>query len=84
MHPISPVDAGVLDGDLYLRGLGDPSLSTRSYQKDVFDLTTTSFETFAKKIKQEGIRKITGRVARRRLLVRQAADRTVLEERAAA
>ncbi len=60
--PDLAVDAGVLDGDLYLRGLGDPSLSTRSYQKDVFDLTTTSFETFAKTVKREGIKKVTGRV----------------------
>ena len=60
--PDLAVDAGVLDGDLYLRGLGDPSLSTRSYQKDVFDLTTASFETFAKTVKRKGIKKVAGRV----------------------
>jgi len=60
--PDLAVDAGVLDGDLYLRGLGDPSLSTRSYQKDVFDLTTASFETFARTVKRKGIKKVTGRV----------------------
>ncbi len=53
---------GVLDGDLHLRGLGDPSLSTRSYQREVFDLTTASFETFAKTLKREGVKKVTGRV----------------------
>jgi serine-type D-Ala-D-Ala carboxypeptidase/endopeptidase (penicillin-binding protein 4) len=53
---------GVLDGDLYLRGLGDPSLSTRSYQREVFDLTTASFEVFAKTLKREGIKKVSGRV----------------------
>ena len=29
---------------------------------DVFDLTTASFETFAKAVKREGIKKVTGRV----------------------
>jgi serine-type D-Ala-D-Ala carboxypeptidase/endopeptidase (penicillin-binding protein 4) len=61
--PDTPVSSsGVLDGDVYLRGLGDPSLSTRSYQRDVFDLTTASFETFARALKKEGIKKIRGRV----------------------
>ena len=53
---------GTLDGDLYLRGLGDPSLSTRSYQRDVFDLTTASFEIFAKTLRSEGVKKISGKV----------------------
>jgi D-alanyl-D-alanine carboxypeptidase len=58
-----PVSAGgVLNGDIYLRGLGDPSLSTRAYQRDVFGMTTASFETFARALKHEGIRKIKGRV----------------------
>ena len=61
--PDVPVTAGgVLYGDLYLRGLGDPSLSTRSYQRDVFDMTTASFETFARALKREGVRKVKGRV----------------------
>jgi serine-type D-Ala-D-Ala carboxypeptidase/endopeptidase (penicillin-binding protein 4) len=61
--PDAPVSSsGVLDGDVYLRGLGDPSLSTRSYQRAVFDLTTASFETFARALKKEGIKKIRGRV----------------------
>ena len=58
-----PVAAGgVLQGDLYLRGLGDPSLSTRDYQQDVFGMTTASFETFARTLKREGVRKVRGRV----------------------
>ena len=60
--PDLAVDAGVIDGDLYLRGLGDPSLSTRSYQKDVFGLTTASFEAFAKTVKRKGIKKVSGSV----------------------
>ena len=53
---------GTLDGDVYLRGLGDPSLSTRYYQREVFGLTTASFEYFARQLKREGIKKVTGSV----------------------
>ncbi len=61
--PDVPVSAaGVLDGNVYLRGLGDPSLSTRDYQRQVFDLTTASFQYFARTLKREGIREIRGRV----------------------
>ncbi|MGE5228698.1 MAG: D-alanyl-D-alanine carboxypeptidase, partial [Deltaproteobacteria bacterium] len=59
----APVAAGgVLNGDVYLRGLGDPSLSTRAYQQDVFGMTTASFETFARVLKGEGVRKVRGRI----------------------
>jgi D-alanyl-D-alanine carboxypeptidase/D-alanyl-D-alanine-endopeptidase (penicillin-binding protein 4) len=54
--------SGTLGGDIWLRGLGDPSLSTRDYQRAVFDLTTASFEYFARTLKREGIKRISGRV----------------------
>jgi D-alanyl-D-alanine carboxypeptidase/D-alanyl-D-alanine-endopeptidase (penicillin-binding protein 4) len=61
--PDVPVAAdGVIYGDLYLRGLGDPSLSTRAYQRDVFGMTTASFETFARALKREGVKKVKGKV----------------------
>jgi D-alanyl-D-alanine carboxypeptidase len=53
---------GTLDGDIYLRGLGDPSLSTKDFQHEVFGMTTASFQYFARQLKREGISKITGRV----------------------
>ena len=53
---------GVVYGDLYLRGLGDPSLSTRTYQRTVLDLTTASFEAFARDLKRDGVKKVQGRV----------------------
>jgi D-alanyl-D-alanine carboxypeptidase/D-alanyl-D-alanine-endopeptidase (penicillin-binding protein 4) len=61
--PDVPVAAdGIVHGDLYLRGLGDPSLSTRAYQREVFGMTTASFETFARTLKRDGVKKIKGKV----------------------
>ena len=60
--PDVPVYGGVLFGDVYLRGQGDPSLSTRSYQRDELDFTTASFEAFARQLKKDGVEKIRGRV----------------------
>ena len=61
--PDVPVAAdGVIYGNLYLRGLGDPSLSTRAYQHDVFGMTTASFQTFARELKRDGVKKIEGKV----------------------
>jgi len=60
--PDVPVAGGVVYGDLYLRGLGDPSLSTRSYQRTELDLTTASFEAFVRDLKRDGVKKVQGRV----------------------
>lgn len=60
--PDVPVYGGVLYGDLYLKGFGDPSLSTLSYQRKVLHLTTASFEAFAKRLRALKVRKVKGRV----------------------
>ncbi|MCX6362677.1 MAG: D-alanyl-D-alanine carboxypeptidase/D-alanyl-D-alanine-endopeptidase [Actinobacteria bacterium] len=60
--PDVPVYGGVLYGDLYLKGFGDPSLSTLSYQRQVLHLTTASFESFAKRLRTLQVRKVKGRV----------------------
>lgn len=60
--PDVPVYEGVLYGDLYLKGFGDPSLSTLSYQRKVLHLTTASFESFAKRLRVLKVRKVNGRV----------------------
>jgi D-alanyl-D-alanine carboxypeptidase/D-alanyl-D-alanine-endopeptidase (penicillin-binding protein 4) len=60
--PGVPFYGGVVYGDLYLKGYGDPSLSTRSYQRTVLHLTTSSFEAFAKRLRALKIRKVKGRV----------------------
>lgn len=60
--PDVPVYDGVLFGDVYLRGFGDPSLSTLSFQRQHLDMTTASFEAFARTLKKDGVKKIRGRV----------------------
>jgi len=60
--PDVPVYGGVLYGNLYLKGFGDPSLSTLSYQRKVLHLTTASFESFAKLLRTLKVRKVKGRV----------------------
>jgi serine-type D-Ala-D-Ala carboxypeptidase/endopeptidase (penicillin-binding protein 4) len=60
--PDVPVYDGVLFGDLYLKGYGDPSLSTRAYQRKVFGFATASFESFAKRLERLKVRKVQGRV----------------------
>ncbi len=53
---------GVLPGDLYLRGAGDPSLSTSAYQAETFGFATASLDAFVRSIRALGVRAITGRV----------------------
>lgn len=60
--PNVPVYEGVLYGDLYLKGFGDPSLSTLSYQREVLHLTTASFESFAQRLRTLKVRKVKGSV----------------------
>jgi D-alanyl-D-alanine carboxypeptidase/D-alanyl-D-alanine-endopeptidase (penicillin-binding protein 4) len=60
--PGVPVYGGVLYGNVYLKGFGDPSLSTLSYQRTELHLTTASFESFAKRLRTLKVRKVMGRV----------------------
>ncbi len=60
--PDVPVYEGVLYGDLYLKGFGDPSLSTLSYQREALHLTTASFESFAQRLRTLKVRKVQGSV----------------------
>ena len=53
---------GVLRGDLYLRGGGDPSLSTRRFQSREFGFTTATLETFVNSVRAQGIEIVAGRV----------------------
>jgi serine-type D-Ala-D-Ala carboxypeptidase/endopeptidase (penicillin-binding protein 4) len=60
--PDVPVYQGVLYGDVYLKGYGDPSLSTLTYQRHELGITTSSFEGFARSLRKRGVRKIKGSV----------------------
>ena len=60
--PNVPVYQGVLYGDLYLKGYGDPSLSTLKYQRQVLGITTSSFEGFARRLHKLGVRTLKGSV----------------------
>ena len=53
---------GVVTGSVYLRGLGDPSLSTASFQTGRLGLRTADLRDFATELKSMGLTKITGRV----------------------
>lgn len=52
---LAPVDSGVLRGDLFIVGGGDPSISERSDEHDIL-------RTMAQQIRNIGIREIEGRV----------------------
>ena len=52
--PGGPSPNGTIHGDLYLRGYGDPSLSTLQYQRQVMHIKTSSFDAFAKKLRNYG------------------------------
>ena len=60
--PGGPSPGGTIHGDLYLRGYGDPSLSTRQYQRQVMHIKTSSFEGFARTLHKLGVRKVKGDV----------------------
>jgi serine-type D-Ala-D-Ala carboxypeptidase/endopeptidase (penicillin-binding protein 4) len=53
---------GVLHGDLFIRGYGDPTLSTLSYQRRVFHTRTAGVAHLATLVRKAGVRRITGRV----------------------
>ncbi len=53
---------GVFTGQIYLKGFGDPSLSTTSYQTHVLHLATSKLSDFVTALRKAGVRKIVGRV----------------------
>jgi D-alanyl-D-alanine carboxypeptidase/D-alanyl-D-alanine-endopeptidase (penicillin-binding protein 4) len=57
-----PDEDGVVHGDVYLRGLGDPTLSTASFQSRHYGMPTSDAHDFVDRLKKLGVTRITGRV----------------------
>jgi D-alanyl-D-alanine carboxypeptidase/D-alanyl-D-alanine-endopeptidase (penicillin-binding protein 4) len=57
-----PDAAGVVAGDVYLRGLGDPTLSTASFQASHYRMETGDIHDFVTGLHDLGVTRITGRV----------------------
>ena len=53
---------GVLAGSVYLRGLGDPSLSTSAFQTGHLGMRTSNLRDFVARLQALGMTKISGRV----------------------
>ena len=53
---------GVLPGNLYLRGYGDPSLSTAAFQRRELGFSTATVEAFVRSVRARGITTVAGRV----------------------
>jgi serine-type D-Ala-D-Ala carboxypeptidase/endopeptidase (penicillin-binding protein 4) len=62
-YAAQPYAIGVLKGDVWLKGYGDPSLSTPSFQKNTLHVNTSSLTTFVSHLKALGVTRITGRIA---------------------
>lgn len=56
------VKSGVLDGNLYLKGGGDPSFGTSAFVDSYFAGQGSEIEKLALKVRQSGIRAVTGRL----------------------
>jgi serine-type D-Ala-D-Ala carboxypeptidase/endopeptidase (penicillin-binding protein 4) len=53
---------GVFDGDLYLRGGGDPTFGTRRFERGAFGGGPATVEALAEGLKSAGIERVNGRV----------------------
>jgi serine-type D-Ala-D-Ala carboxypeptidase/endopeptidase (penicillin-binding protein 4) len=57
-----PDEDGVVHGDVYLRGLGDPTLSTASFQSRHLRMSTSDVHDFVARLQALGVTRVTGRV----------------------
>ena len=57
-----PDEEGVVRGNVYLRGLGDATFSTASYQRRRWSMKTGDVQDFVRRLRRVGITRITGRV----------------------
>jgi D-alanyl-D-alanine carboxypeptidase len=61
-YAAQPYAIGVIRGDIYLKGYGDPSLSMPAFQKNRLHIKTSSVLTFVGHLKALGVTRINGRV----------------------
>ena len=57
-----PDAEGVVHGDIYLRGLGDPTLSTTSFQARHYSMETGDIHDLVRALQKLGVTRVTGRV----------------------
>ncbi len=57
-----PDEEGVVHGDVYLRGLGDPTFSTASFQQRHYGMETGDVHDLVTGLKDLGVTRVTGRV----------------------
>jgi D-alanyl-D-alanine carboxypeptidase/D-alanyl-D-alanine-endopeptidase (penicillin-binding protein 4) len=58
----SPDAQGVVDGNVYLRGLGDPTLSTESFAEAHWGMTTGDVQDLVRGLRALGVTRVTGGV----------------------
>lgn len=59
---LPPYGIGEIVGDVFVKGYGDPSISTRAFQDKVLRFPTTRLESFVARLKAMGVTRITGGV----------------------
>jgi D-alanyl-D-alanine carboxypeptidase/D-alanyl-D-alanine-endopeptidase (penicillin-binding protein 4) len=57
-----PNGRGIVRGDVYLRGGGDPSFGTSSFAERAYGGGGATLEELAREVKRAGVRRVTGRV----------------------
>jgi D-alanyl-D-alanine carboxypeptidase/D-alanyl-D-alanine-endopeptidase (penicillin-binding protein 4) len=62
--PSEPVaiPVGVVKGNVYIKGYGDPSLSTPSFQRTTFGLETSTINSFVGELRALGVTRISGHI----------------------
>jgi D-alanyl-D-alanine carboxypeptidase/D-alanyl-D-alanine-endopeptidase (penicillin-binding protein 4) len=59
---VAPDDEGVVRGNVYLRGLGDPTFSTRSFAERRWDMETGDVQDLVRSLRTLGVTRVTGGV----------------------